>query len=192
MKLLLKTALAVIVLCVSNVSAADAPPSKGDPTPAPPVRTMEVKLPKNSWESSHANAMKVGDWIEVEMTLVQGTKMRQECIEVGDHYTVMLVRSSIGGRQMEQKIKSLYTEANPDEEEAAKLRKEQNIEIKDIDDKVKVKDKEVSAKRHEVYQNGKLTSRTWISAEIPMGGQVKTEGADGKIVTQITDYGVGK
>jgi hypothetical protein len=177
----------------SDDTAAQKPAAQEAP-PAKPVvvQDMEFKFPKSIWESSGASAMKVGDWVESEMAMIPGSKSRQEVVEVGDHYTVVLTKSTMMGQQSEQKMKTIYSEPDPDPKLVEKQREEQKIEVKDFDDKISIKGKEVSAKRHEVYANGKLVSKSWVSKEVPLGGMVKTEGADGKAITAITDFGNGK
>lgn len=174
--------------------ADDTKPAAQDAPPAKPVvaQDMEFKFPKSIWESSGASALKVGDWIETEMAMIPGSKSRQEVVEVGDHYTVVLTKSTMMGQQSEQKMKTIYSEPDPDPKAVEKQREEQKIEVKDFDDKITIKGKEVAAKRHEVYANGKLMSKAWISKDIPLGGVVKTEGPDGKTVTSISDFGRGK
>lgn len=172
----------------SAAKTADAPP----PAQTMPAQTLEVKFPKSLWETSGAKDMKAGDWVEGEMPMVPGSKTRQEVLEVGDHYTVVVNKSTMMGTTTEQKMKTIYSEPDPDPKAVEKQRQEQKIETKEFADKLTIKGKEVACTRYETYQDGKLVSKSWVSKDVPMGGAVKAEMADGKVVSAITDFGRGK
>src|SRR5262249_13334369 len=135
--------------------------------------------------------MKVGDWVETDMPMMAGSKSRQEVIEVGDHFTVVKTKQTMMGQTSEQTIKSVYSEPDPDKAAVDKQRAELKIETKEIPDKITIKGKELPATRYEVYQDGKLTSKSWVCKDVPLGGAVKAE-AQGQVMSQITDFGRGK
>ena len=180
-----------------DTKAADAPAKTDDApppaaAPAAPPQTIEMKFPKSLWETSGAKDMKVGDWIEGEMPMVPGAKSRQEVLEVGDHYTVVNAKSTMMGQTTEQKMKTIYSEPDTDPKDVEKQRKDLKIETKEFADKLSIKGKDVACTRYETYQDGKLVSKAWVSKEVPLGGAVKAEMADGKVASIITDFGRGK
>ena len=170
----------------------DAPPAAPAPAAAPPVQTMELKFPKSLWETSGAKDLKVGDYVEGESPLNPGTKSRQEVLEVGDHYTLVSAKTIMPTMTFEQKMKTIYSEPDPDPKAVEKQRADEKIETKEFADKLTIGGKEVACTRYESYKDGKLQVKSWVSKEVPLGGVVKTEMADGKVVTVTTGFGRGK
>lgn len=168
---------------------ADAPPPAA--APAAP-QTMEIKVAKSFWETSGAKDMKVGDWIEGEMPMVPGSTSRQEVIEVGDHYTVTLNSSTMMGQKQQSKMKMIYSEPDPDPKAVEKQKQDLKMETKEFADKMTIKGKELTCMRYETYQDGKLVAKSWVSKDVPLGGALKSEMADGKVASIITDFGRGK
>jgi hypothetical protein len=149
---------------------------------------VEMKLPKSLWAQTK-DFYKAGDWVEYEMPAVPGYKSRQEVVEVGDNFVVLDTKTTMAGQTTQQKSKMSYTEPDPPEQKTEEEEK-QKVEKKEFADKVTVKDKgEVAATRHEMYLNGKLVSKSWVSKDLPLGGMVKTEDADGKVLQVMTAYG---
>jgi hypothetical protein len=167
---------------------ADAPPPQTGQAGA----VFELKMPKSMWEKSGIKDLKVGDWLESSSPMMGDSKSRMEVIEIGDHYTLVMTKMTMMGNTTEQKMKTVYSDPDPENKDAEKQRKELKIETKEFDDKVKVGDKEVGATRYETYQDGKLVSKSWISKEVPLGGGVRVEDGTGKLISVATGFGRGK
>jgi len=182
-----------VLIAVTLVAVGIPAAYAADTPPATAPQSMELKFAKSLWESSGADKMKAGDWAEYEMPAIPGSKSRQEVVEVGDHYTVVLTKGSMMGQKQEMKTKTVYSEPDPDKAAVEKQQKELKMEYKEADDKIKVGDKELAVKRHEVYQDGKLASKSWISKELCLnGGVVRAEGPDGSVYTLLVGFGHGK
>lgn len=158
------------------------------------VQTYELKMPKSVWDKgTYMKDMNAGDFIETEMPAAPGMKSRTEVVEIGDHTVTFLSRTVMpGAPTTEAKSKQIYSEPDP-EVTPVKEANTKKFESKTFDDKIKVGDKgEFAAVRTESYEDGKLVSKMWTCKDVPLGGMVKIEGADGKVMQQVVDFGRGK
>jgi hypothetical protein len=153
-----------------------------------PGGVHQVQVVKSAWGEGGMGNAKAGDWVEYEYPAQEmKMKVRQEVLEIGDHFIVMSSKNDVNGAVTEQKMKMIYNQPDPElpktEEEKLKW------EVKKFDDKVTVGGKEFSAVRHETYIDGKLSAKVWISKDLPLGGIARSEGADGVTNMIMTAYG---
>jgi hypothetical protein len=173
-----------------EVKPAETKPAEAQPAdakPAAPVAMRTVKLPKSAWENGGFASAKVGDWVEYEYTAMAGMKSRQEIVELGDHTVTTLTKMTVAGQTNESKVQSIYSEPDPAAENAPDGK--QKFEVKKVDDKATVGGKEYPAVRYETYADGKLSAKSWIAKDLPLGGMVKTEGPDGKAYLIMSAFG---
>jgi hypothetical protein len=151
-----------------------------------------MKVPKSLWDNAYIKDMKVGDFLEYEVPLAPGMRMRSEVLEIGDHTLTMLSRTNFNGEVTEGKSKQIYSEPDP-ETKPVKEENNKKFVTKTFDDKIKIGDKgEFAAVRTESYEDDKLVSKMWSCKDVPLGGMVRVEGADGKAMQQLVNFGRGK
>ncbi|MBI3830403.1 MAG: hypothetical protein HY291_12860 [Planctomycetes bacterium] len=152
---------------------AAAPKNEEAPAPAAGnVSTSETTISKEAWDEY--KKYKVGAFVEYSMPAQADMKMRYEVLEVTD--TTMTILTTTSSPQFKQQAKIKY------------------VLKADSTEKVSAAGKEFTATKTETTTDGKLTMRSWTTKEIPqfMGGVVKTEGGDGKVMMVLSAYGEGK
>jgi hypothetical protein len=152
------------------------------------MNAPDMKLPKSAWDKMGDSIYKAGDWVEYEYPQVAGMTTRMECLEVGDHFVVLKTASTVAGQTTISTGKMIYSEPDPEVKDVEQ--EKHKMETKEYSDKVDVKDKgNVAATRYETFMDGKLMAKSWVSKEVPMGGMVRAEDADGKVSMQLKAYG---
>jgi hypothetical protein len=152
----------------------------------------ESKMPASAWKDWGKS--RVGDWVEMELTAGLGTS-RNEVFDVADHAVlyVMDVTVKIGDMTTKTKsaLKFLFTEPDktPEEQKPNDFKTETKKDSKTF----QVGTQQVTANTLiEVYEKGKLLSKTWTSEQVPLGGIVYSEDAQGKALSKLTGFGKGK
>jgi hypothetical protein len=152
--------------------------------------TKTLTPPKSDWDKLNYKDARVGDFVE----FVDGNGrpvLRVEVTEVGDHFVVKkttnIVRGRLGDPITTEIVvaKLSFTAPEP--------KYKSTLEEKTSQSSVMVGDTQLPATLTEFYdKSGKLVSKKWVSPEVPLGGTVREEKRDGKLVTTLAKFGRGK
>jgi hypothetical protein len=165
-------------------------------------REQKNEFPRYMWDEGIKD-YKVGDFVEHEGR--NGTINRREVIEVGDHYYIDKLTTTIpGGGSTDWRFKYIYNQ---------NINKKSSMQVQDMikqamknapasatsSDKetavtVELPDgKKVKGKLVESYLGGVPHGKAWFApSEVPFDGLVRRENSAGKVIDRLISYGKGK
>jgi hypothetical protein len=144
------------------------------PPPPTPVNVGPIPMVAEAWEKMWYKDAKVGDMAEYENSQNTMAREQWEITEASPTSVTVKLTLVFGGNPVSI-TNTKYVLVEYDTKESA--------------EKVKVGDKELDCKVVESSLEGKVQSKVWTSSEVPLGGMVKSEGADGKVAMMLTDFG---
>jgi hypothetical protein len=165
-------------------------------------REQKGEFPRYMWDEGIKD-YKVGDFVEHQM--VGGSISRREVVEVGDHYFIDKVTTTLpGGGSTDHRFKYIYTQT-VDKKSSTQLQDQIKRAMKNAPASATSSDKEtevtvelpdgkkVKGKLVESYLGGVPHGKAWFApSEVPFEGLVRRENSAGKGMAQLISYGKGK